>query len=82
MSVRLYVNLFFIDSMQFMNSSLDALVKNLSDNDFKYLSKEFSDDLLLKVSKTKERVLVMNIGTVLKDFSMIGCPIGLGFIVF
>ena len=25
-------NLVFIDSMQFMNSSLDALVKNLSDN--------------------------------------------------
>ena len=31
-------NLVFIDSMQFMNSSLDSLVKNLSDNDFKYLS--------------------------------------------
>ena len=29
-------NLVFIDSMQFMNSSLDSLVKNLSDNDFKY----------------------------------------------
>ena len=39
-------NLVFIDSMQFMNSSLDALVKNLSDNDFKYLSQEFSGDLL------------------------------------
>ena len=26
-------NLVFIDSMQFMNSSLDALVKSLSDND-------------------------------------------------
>ena len=25
----------FIDSMQFMNSSLDSLVKNLSDNDFR-----------------------------------------------
>ena len=31
-------NLIFIGGMQFMNSSLDALVKNLSDNDFKYLS--------------------------------------------
>ena len=31
----------FIDSMQFMNSSLDKLVKNLSDEDFKYLIKEF-----------------------------------------
>ena len=27
--------------MHFMNSSLDKLVKNLSDNDFKYLTKEF-----------------------------------------
>ena len=32
--------------MQFMNSSLHALVKNLSDSDFKYLSEEFSSDLL------------------------------------
>ena len=32
--------------MQFMNSSLNKLVKNLSDNDFKYLTQEFSDDLL------------------------------------
>ena len=29
-----------------MTSSLDALVKNLSDNDFKYLSQEFRGDLL------------------------------------
>ena len=27
--------------MQFMNSSLEKLVKNLSDDDFKYLTKEF-----------------------------------------
>ena len=39
-------NLVFVDSMQFMNSTLDALVKNLSDNDFKYSPKEFSGDLL------------------------------------
>ena len=39
-------NLVFIDSIQFMNSSLDALVKNLSANDFKYLLQEFSGDLL------------------------------------
>ena len=31
----------FIDSMQFMNSSLDKLVKNLSDEDFKYSVEEF-----------------------------------------
>ena len=35
-------NLVFIDSMQFMNSSLDKLVKNLVDKGFKYLVKEFS----------------------------------------
>ena len=30
-------NLVFISSIQILNSSLDALVKNLSDNDFKHL---------------------------------------------
>ena len=45
-SMAFTINLVFIDSMQFMNSSPDALVKNLSDNDFKYLSQEFSGDLL------------------------------------
>ena len=39
-------NLVFIDSMQFMNSSLDSLVKNLIDEDFKHLSKEFSGEFL------------------------------------
>ena len=38
-------NLVFIVSMQFMNSSLDSLVKDLSDNDFKYLSEESSGEL-------------------------------------
>ena len=32
-------NLVFIDSMKFMNSSIDKLVKNLSNEDFKYLVK-------------------------------------------
>ena len=39
-------NLVFTDSMQFMNSSLDKLVKNLSDKDFKYLVEEFGPDNL------------------------------------
>ena len=39
-------NLLFIDSMQFMNCSLDKLVKNLSDEDFKYLVKEFGSENL------------------------------------
>ena len=37
MAFTINKNLVFIDSMQFMNSRLDSLVKNLSDNDFKYL---------------------------------------------
>ena len=36
-----------------MNTSLDALVKNLTNNDFKYLSDEFSSDLL-ELVKQKE----------------------------
>ena len=36
----------FIKSIQFMNSRLDALVKNLSYNDFEYLSQELIGDLL------------------------------------
>ena len=32
--------------MQFMNSSLDKLVKNLSDKDFKYLIEEFGSENL------------------------------------
>ena len=38
--------LVFIESMQFMNSSLDSLVKKLVDKDFKYLSEEFSGKFL------------------------------------
>ena len=52
MAFTINKNLVFIDSTQFMNSSLDALVKNLSDNDFKYLSEKFSGDLL-KLIKQK-----------------------------
>ena len=42
MAFTINTNLIFIDSMQFMNSSLDSLLKNLSDNHFKYSSEEFS----------------------------------------
>ena len=54
MAFKINKNLVFIDSMQFVNSSLDSLVKNLSDNDFKYLSDEFSGELLELV---KEKVM-------------------------
>ena len=39
-------DLVFIDSMQFMNCSLDKLLKNLVDKDFKYLVKEFGSKSL------------------------------------
>ena len=41
MAFILNKNLVFIESMQFMNSSLEKLVKNLSDVDIKYLTAEF-----------------------------------------
>ena len=41
MAFFLSKNLVFIDSEQFINLSLDKLVKNLSDEGFKYLVKEF-----------------------------------------
>ena len=46
MAFFLNKNLVFIDSMQFMNFSLDKLVKNLSDEDFKYLVEEFGSENL------------------------------------
>ena len=46
MAFTISKTLIFIGSMQFMNLSLKVLVKNLSDNDFKYSSQEFSCDLL------------------------------------
>ena len=39
-------NFVFIESREFMNFSQDSLVKNLLNNDFKYLSQEFTGDLL------------------------------------
>ena len=36
----------FIDSFQFQSSSLDSLVKDLSKDDFKYLSQEFDNKVL------------------------------------
>ena len=36
----------FIDSFQFLSSSLDILVKSLTKEDFKYLSQEFNNNVL------------------------------------
>ena len=52
MAFFLNKNLLFIDSIQFLNSSFDKLVKNLSDEDFNYLVEEF-DSKHLKILKQK-----------------------------
>ena len=44
-------NLVLIDSMQCMNSSLDSLVKNLSDHNFVCLSEEFRGKILKLVKQ-------------------------------
>ena len=46
MAFTINTNLILFNSMQLMNSSLNSLVKNFSDNDFKYLSEEFSGEFL------------------------------------
>ena len=51
MAFTINTNLVFIDRMQFMNSSLDLLGKNLPDNDFKYLSEEFNCEFLKLVKQ-------------------------------
>ena len=46
MSFTINNKLSFIESFQFLSSSLDSLVKNLSDNDFEYLSQELDNQVL------------------------------------
>ena len=46
MSFSINNKLSFIDSFQFLSSSLDSLVKNLGKDDFKYLSQEFDNNVL------------------------------------
>ena len=46
MPLTINKTLVFIDSTQFINSSLNKLVKILIDHDFRYFSEEFSGDLL------------------------------------
>ena len=41
MALVINKSLVFIDSMQFMNSSLEKLVKVVVDDDFKFLTQEF-----------------------------------------
>ena len=51
MSFTLNKNIVLIDSMLFMNYSLDKLGKNLSDSDFKYLSEKISGEKLESVKE-------------------------------
>ena len=51
MAFTLNKNLISIDSMLFVNSSLDKLVKNLTDKDFVYLSEKFSGEQLKLVKE-------------------------------
>ena len=51
MAFFLNKNLVFIDSMQFVNSSLDKLVKNLSDKDFIYSVEELGSENLELLKK-------------------------------
>ena len=46
MSFTINNKLSFIDSFQFLSSSLNSLVKNLSKDTFKYFSQEFNNNVL------------------------------------
>ena len=46
MSFTINNKLSFIDSFQFLSSSLNSLVKNLSKDNFKYFSQEFNNNVL------------------------------------
>ena len=46
MSIIVNRNIIFLDSLQFLKASLDNLVGNLQDTDFKHLLSEFPEDKL------------------------------------
>ena len=46
MSFAINRKLSFIDSFQFLSSSLDSLVKNIKKDNFKYLSQEFDNNVI------------------------------------
>ena len=54
----------FIDSFQFLSSSLDSLVKNLNQDDFRYLSQEYDNNVLDLVNK--KDFILMNLWELLK----------------
>ena len=46
MSFSINNKLSFIDSYRFLSSTLNSLVKNLTKDDFKYMSREFDNNVL------------------------------------
>ena len=46
MSFTINIKLRFIDNFQLLSSSLDSLVENLGEDDFKYLNQEFDNNKL------------------------------------
>ena len=78
MSFSINNKLSFIDSFQFLSSSLDSLVKNLTKNDFKYLSQEFDNNLLDLVNK--KDFILMNIWVILESLKK-NCQATESFIV-
>ena len=53
MAFTIKKNLILIESKQFLNSGLEKLVKNLSDDDLKHLTQEFGSENL-KLLKQKD----------------------------
>ena len=72
-------NLVFINSMQVMKSSLNKLVKNLTDDGFRYLSEEFCGDLLELISQ--KGVYPYDTWTALKRFLRMNCLIDVNVLV-
>ena len=63
MSFSINIKLNFIDSIQFLSSSLDSLVKNLNKDDFKYLNQEFDNNVL---DLFKQKGFIISIRAILK----------------
>ena len=54
MSITINIKLCFLDSFQFLSSSLDSLVESLGKDDFKYLRTKDFDINVLDLVKQKE----------------------------
>ena len=57
MNIIVNNSIVFLDSLQFCKASLDSLVSNLNNDDFKYLMSEFPKDKL-EILKRKKYILM------------------------